>query len=166
MALRTPTLDAEDLKIQHGTAKQSLADPLAMLDVPGIGDREAKPISRQSLAAVIEPRVEELFKFVVDALEHSGFTHMVPSGVVLTGGAASMPGIVELAEEIFNKPARIGIPDYNGHLKDVLRNPKYSASIGLLREGRAQIVQGQEASKSKPLGGVVKRIRDWFTGNF
>lgn len=166
MALRTPTIDAEDLKIQHGIAKQSLADPQAMLDVPGIGDRESKPISRQSLAAVIEPRVEELFRFVVDALEHSGFTNKVPSGVVLTGGAVSMPGIVELAEEIFNKPARIGIPEYSGHLKDVLRNPKYSASIGLLREGRAQIVRGQEASKSKPLGGVSKRIKDWFTGNF
>jgi cell division protein FtsA len=166
MALRTPTLDAEDLKISHGIAKQSLADPLAMLDVPGIGDREAKPISRQSLAAVIEPRVEELFKFVVEGLEHSGYTHLVPSGVVLTGGTVSMPGIVELAEEVFNKPARLGYPEYNGHLKDVLRSPKFSAAIGLLREGRAQIVQGQEENKSKPLGGVLNRIREWFTGNF
>jgi len=166
MALRTPTVDAEDLKIQHGIAKQSLADLQGMLDVPGIGEREAKPISKQSLAAVIEPRVEELFRFVIEGLEHSGYTHLVPSGVVLTGGAANMPGMVELAEEVFNKPARIGIPDYSGHLKEVLRNPKYSASIGLLREGRAQIVQGQEASKAKPLGGIAKRIRDWFTGNF
>ena len=166
MALRTPTVDAEDLKIQHGIAKQSLADSQGMIDVPGIGEREAKPISKQSLAAVIEPRVEELFKFVIDGLEHSGYTHLVPSGVVLTGGAATMPGMVELAEEIFNKPARIGMPDYNGHLKEVLKNPKYSASIGLLREGRAQIVQGQEANKSKPLGGIAKRFSDWFAGNF
>jgi cell division protein FtsA len=166
MALRTPTLDAEDLKMEHGIAKQSIADPQAMLDVPGIGDREAKPISRQSLSAVIEPRVEELFKFVVEALEHSGYTHLVPSGVVLTGGSVTMPGIVELAEEVFNKPARLGIPDYNGHLKDVLRQPKFSTAIGLLREGRAQIMQGQEENKGKPLGGVFKGIREWFTGNF
>jgi cell division protein FtsA len=166
MALRTPTADAEDLKTTNGIAKQSLADPQAMLDVPGIGDREAKPISRQSLAAVIEPRVEELFRFVVEALEHSGYTHLVPSGVVLTGGTVIMPGIVELAEEVFNKHVRIGNPDYNGHLKDVLRNPKFSAAIGLLREGRAQIIQGQVESKSKPLGTVVNRLREWFTGNF
>ena len=166
MALRTPTMDAEDLKIQHGIAKQSLADPQSMLEVPGIGDRESKPISRQSLAAVIEPRVEELFKFVMDALEHSGYMHLVPAGVVLTGGCASMPGIEDLAEEVFNKPCRIGVPDYSGHLKDVIRHPKYSASIGLLREGRMQMIQGQEANKSIPLGGIAKRIREWFTGNF
>lgn len=166
MALRTPTIDAEDLKIQHGIAKQSLADPLAMIDVPGIGERESRPISKQSLAAVIEPRVEELFKFVVDALEGSGFSQMVPSGVVLTGGTNLMPGIVELAEDIFKKPARVGIPEYNGHLKEVLRNPKYATSIGLLREGRAQMVRGQEANQAGPLGGVVKRMREWFMGNF
>jgi cell division protein FtsA len=166
MALRTPTVDAEDLKILHGIAKQSLADPEAMLEVPGIGDRQAKPISRQSLAAVIEPRVEELFKFVVEALEHSGYIHLIPSGVVLTGGSVSMPGMVELAEDVFNKPARIGIPEYSGHLKDVLRYPKFSAVIGLLREGRAQIVQGQEESKTKPLHELVKKMREWFAGNF
>jgi len=166
MALRTPTLDAEDLKIQFGITKQSLVDPQIMLDVPGIGERESRPISRQSLAAVIEPRVEELLKFVVDSLEHSGYAQMVPSGVVLTGGTVSMPGMVELAEEVFQKHARIGLPEYNGHLKEVLRNPKYATTIGLIREGRSQILRGQEVNQSRPLGSVMQRVREWFMGNF
>ena len=166
MALRTPTLDAEDLKIQFGITKQSLVDPQIMLDVPGIGERESRPISRQSLAAVIEPRVEELLKFVVDSLEHSGYAQMVPSGVVLTGGTVSMPGMVELAEEVFQKHARIGLPEYNGHLKEVLRNPKYATAIGLIREGRSQILKGQEVNQSRPLGSVMQRVREWFMGNF
>jgi cell division protein FtsA len=166
MALRTPTLDAEDLKIQFGITKQSLVDPQIMLDVPGIGERESRPISRQSLAAVIEPRVEELLKFVVDSLEHSGYAQMVPSGVVLTGGTVSMPGMVELAEEVFQKHARIGLPEYNGHLKEVLRNPKYTTAIGLIREGRSQILKGQEVNQSRPLGSVMQRVREWFMGNF
>ncbi|MCX7253246.1 MAG: cell division protein FtsA [Burkholderiales bacterium] len=166
MALRTPTLDAEDLKIQFGITKQSLVDPQIMLDVPGIGERESRPISRQSLAAVIEPRVEELLKFVVDSLEHSGYAQMVPSGVVLTGGTVSMPGMVELAEEVFQKHARIGLPEYNGHLKEVLRNPKYATAIGLIREGRSQILRGQEVNQSRPLGSVMQRVREWFMGNF
>ena len=166
MALRTPTLDAEDLKIQFGITKQSLVDPQIMLDVPGIGERESRPISRQSLAAVIEPRVEELLKFVVDSLEHSGYAQMVPSGVVLTGGTVSMPGMIELAEEVFQKHARIGLPEYNGHLKEVLRNPKYATTIGLIREGRSQILRGQEVNQSRPLGSVMQRVREWFMGNF
>jgi cell division protein FtsA len=166
MALRTPTLDAEDLKIQFGITKQSLVDPQIMLDVPGIGERESRPISRQSLAAVIEPRVEELLKFVVDSLEHSGYAQMVPSGVVLTGGTVSMPGMIELAEEVFQKHARIGLPEYNGHLKEVLRNPKYATAIGLIREGRSQILRGQEVNQSRPLGSVMQRVREWFMGNF
>ncbi|SMC58801.1 cell division protein FtsA [Polynucleobacter kasalickyi] len=166
MALRTPTMDAEDLKISHGIAKQALANPAAMIDVPGIGEREYRPISKQSLAAVIEPRMEELFKFVVESLEHSGFSQMTPSGVVLTGGTVMMPGVIELAEEIFNKPARIGYPEYNGQFKEVLRNPKYATGIGLLREGRTQIVLGQQELEARPLRGAFQRAKEWFLGNF
>ena len=166
MALRTPTIDAEDLKIQHGIAKQSLADAQSMIDVPGIGERETRPMSRQSLAAVIEPRVEELFRFVLDAVKRSGHEHLVASGVVLTGGTALMPGFVELAEDVFLKPARIGIPEYDGHLKEVLRNPKFASSIGLLIEGRAQMLRGRSASESTPWQGLIQKAREWFLGNF
>ena len=166
MALRTPTVDAEDLKIQYGIAKQSLADPQAMIDVPGIGERETRPMSKQSLAAVIEPRVEELFTFVFDAVKRSGYEHLVSSGVVLTGGTALMPGVVELAEEVFLKPARIGVPDYEGHLREVLRNPKFSTSIGLLREGRSQMLRGRSTSTSSTWQSLAQRMREWFMGNF
>ena len=166
MALRTPTIDAEDLKIQYGIAKQSLADPQAMIDVPGIGERETRPMSKQSLAAVIEPRVEELFTFVFDAVKRSGYEHLISSGVVLTGGTALMPGVVELAEEVFLKPARIGVPEYEGHLREVLRNPKFSTCIGLLREGRSDMVRGRNTSTSSTWQSLAQRMREWFMGNF
>ena len=142
MALRTPTVDAEDLKIRFGIAKQAMADPAEMIEVPGVGDREARSISRQALSAVIEPRVEELLSLVRQVIMDSGMEHMVSSGVVLTGGTALMPGVVELAEEVFGKPARVGIPEYRGHLHEVLRSPRYSTGIGLLMEGRAQLLRG------------------------
>lgn len=166
MALRTPTIDAEDLKIQYGIAKQSLADPQAMIDVPGIGERETRAMSKQSLAAVIEPRVEELFTFVFDAVKRSGYEHLISSGVVLTGGTALMPGVVELAEEVFLKPARVGVPEYDGHLREVLRNPKFSTALGLLREGRAQMLRGRSTSTSSTWQSLAQRMREWFMGNF
>jgi cell division protein FtsA len=166
MALRTPTVDAEDLKIQYGIAKQSLADAQSVIDVPGIGERDSRTMSRESLAAVIEPRVEELFTFVLDAVKRSGYEHMVSSGIVLTGGTALMPGMVELAEEVFLKPARIGVPEYSGHLREILRNPKFATSIGLLREGRSQMMRQGTASPSTSWQGLLQRMREWFMGNF
>ena len=94
MALRTPTIDAEDLKIAHGIARQEMADPTTMIDVPGVGDREPRPMSKQALAAVIEPRVEELFTLVRGVVRDSGYEDMVSSGIVLTGGTSLMPGMV------------------------------------------------------------------------
>jgi cell division protein FtsA len=147
-------------------AKQALADSMSMVDVPGIGEREYRPISKQSLAAVIEPRMEELFKFVNESIEHAGLSQLTPSGIVLTGGTVLMPGVIELAEEIFNKPVRLGYPEYNGHLKEVLKNPKYATCIGLLREGRTQIVLGQQELKKSPIRGFYQKIKEWFLGNF
>ena len=166
MALRTPTVDAEDLKIRFGIAKQAMADPAEMIEVPGVGDREARSISRQALSAVIEPRVEELLSLVRQVIMDSGMEHMVSSGVVLTGGTALMPGVVELAEEVFGKPARVGIPEYRGHLHEVLRSPRYSTGIGLLMEGRAQLLRGQRVAQSGTFQGIVARMREWFMGNF
>jgi cell division protein FtsA len=166
MALRTPTVEAEDLKIHHGVAKQDMADPNAMIDVPGVGDREPRPMSKQALAAVIEPRVEELFTLVRNIIRESGYEDMVSSGIVLTGGTAMMPGMVELAEQVFLKPARIGAPEYRGHLHEVLRSPRYSTGLGLLMEGQAQMVRGRRATQGGSLQGVVTRMKEWFTGNF
>jgi len=166
MALRTPTIDAEDLKIAHGIARQEMADPTAMIDVPGVGDREPRPMSKQALAAVIEPRVEELFTLVRGVVRDSGYEDMVSSGIVLTGGTALMPGMVELAEQVFLRPARIGAPEYRGHLHEVLRSPRYATSIGLLMEGQAQLLRGRRVSQSGALQGVISRMKEWFAGNF
>ena len=166
MALRTPTIEAEDLKIHHGVARQELADATAMIDVPGVGDREPRPMFKQALAAVIEPRVEELFTLVRNIVRESGYEDMVSSGIVLTGGTAMMPGMEELAEHVFLKPARIGSPEYRGHLHEVLRSPRYSTGLGLLMEGQAQLMRGRRSLQSGSFQGVVSRMKEWFTGNF
>jgi cell division protein FtsA len=166
MALRTPTIEAEDLKIHHGVAKQELADATAMIDVPGVGDREPRPMSKQALAAVIEPRVEELFTLVRNIVRESGYEDMVSSGIVLTGGTTMMPGMVELAEQVFLKHARIGSPEYRGHLHEVLRSPRYSTGLGLLMEGQAQLMRGRRSLQGGNFQGVVSRMKEWFTGNF
>ena len=167
-ALRTPTLDAEEIKIQHGIAKQSMADPEARIDVPGIGDRGPRTLSRQALAAVIEPRVEELFALVHQVVRESGYEDLLSSGVVITGGSATMPGMVELAEDIFLKPVRVGVPDYQGALADVVRSPRFSTVMGLLQEGRSQRLRGRKVAQQG--GGGVKdvltRMKEWFVGNF
>jgi cell division protein FtsA len=166
MALRTPTIDAEDLKIHFGIARQSMVNPNETIEVPGVGDREARAMSRQALAAVIEPRVEELLSLVRQVVRESGMEDLVSSGVVLTGGTALMPGVVELAEEVFAKPARVGFPEYRGHLSEILRSPRYSTGLGLLMEGRVQLVRGRRMSQSGTVQNVVARMREWFMGNF
>src|SRR5664279_1141086 len=110
MALRTPTKDAEDIKVESGYAKQLLADPEHQVEVPGLGDRGPRMLSKQVLAGVIEPRVEEIFSLVQQVMRESGFEEMLSSGIVLTGGSCVMPGMVELGEDIFLKPVRRGIP--------------------------------------------------------
>ncbi len=143
-----------------------MANPDEMIEVPGVGDREARSISRQSLAAVIEPRVEELLSLVRQVVRESGMEDLAASGVVLTGGTALMPGVVELAEQVFAKPARMGVPEYKGHLSEILKSPRYSTGLGLLMEGRAQLVRGRRVAQSSTWQNVLARMREWFTGNF
>src|SRR6201988_913957 len=167
MALRTPTPDAEDIKVDYGIAKQALADPDEMIEVPGLGERGPRTLSRQALAAVVEPRVEELFSLVQQVVRESGYEELLSSGVVLTGGASMMPGMVELGEDIFLKPVRIGAPEYAGGRADRVRKPRYSAAMGLLVEGRAQRMHGRKvAVQSGSMGQVFIRMKDWFLGNF
>ncbi|MCS6765450.1 MAG: cell division protein FtsA [Candidatus Protistobacter heckmanni] len=167
MALRTPTPDAEDIKIRYGIAKQVLADPEEMIEVAGVGDRPPRTLSRQALAAVIEPRVEELFSLVHQVVRESGYEELLSSGIVLTGGTAMMPGMAELAEDIFLKPARIGVPEYRGNLHEVVRSPRYATVIGLLQEGRSQRMRGRKvAVQSGSAKQIVQRMKDWFLGSF
>ena len=167
MALRTPTADAEDIKLSYGMAKQVLANPDDMIEVPGIGERGPRSLSRQALAAVIEPRVEELFALVQQVVRESGYEELLSSGVVLTGGTALMEGMVELGEDIFLKPARIGVPDYQGSLSDVVRSPRFATVMGLLEEARVQRQRGRRVAQQR--GGirdVMQRMKEWFTSSF
>lgn len=167
MALRTPTPDAEEIKIRSGIAKQALADPNAKIDVPGLGDRAPRTLSRQALSAVIEPRVEELFSLVQQVVRESGYEELLSSGIVITGGTSLLPGMVELAEDIFLKPVRIGMPDYSGGLADVVRSPRYSTAVGLLEEARIQRLRGRKvAEQSGSFRETIRRMKEWFLGNF
>lgn len=166
MALRTPTAEAEVIKVRHGVALRQLADPNEMIEVPGIGDRGPRVMSRQTLAEVIEPRVEELFSLVQQVLRESGFEELLSSGVVLTGGSAVMRGMVELGEEIFHMPVRVGVPRYAGGLADVVRSPRYATAMGLLMEGVQQVRLGQLSRQNGSMRAVLARMREWFQRNF
>ncbi len=167
MALRTPTADAEDIKLRHGLAKQVLANPSDKIEVPGIGDRGPRSLSRQALAAVIEPRVEELFSMVQQTIRESGYEEALSSGIVITGGSSLLPGMAELAEDIFLKPVRVGAPDYNGGLADVVRTPRFATAMGLLEEARQIRAKGRKvAEQSGSFKDTMRRMKEWFLGNF
>ena len=167
MALRTPTKDAEEIKLEHGVAKQLLADPAGQLEVPGLGDRAPRMLSSQALAGVVEPRVEEIFTLVQQVIRDSGYEELLSSGVVLTGGSAVMPGMVELGEDIFLKPVRKGVPTYGGALADMVANPRSATVMGLLEEARLARTRGQRvAAKAGSVKNWVGRAKDWILGNF
>lgn len=161
--LRTPTPDAEDIKLRYGIAKQVLASPDDMVEVPGLGDRGPRLVNRQALGAVIEPRVEELFGLVQQVVRDSGYEDLLASGIVLTGGSSLLPGIVELAEDVFLKPVRVAVPDYDGGLADVMRSPRFSTVMGLLGEARLQRLRGRKvAQQNGSFKRVLARMKEWF----
>jgi len=166
MALRTPTKDAEDIKIKYGCALRQLADD-APIEVPGVGERGARMLSRQTLAEVIEPRVEELYSLVQTELRRSGFEDLLSSGIVITGGSSAMHGMVELGEEIFHMPVRLGLPRYVGGLSDVVKTPRFSTGVGLLLYGLERH-QRHEATRvhSGSFNDVLERMKSWFQNNF
>jgi cell division protein FtsA len=167
MALRTPLPDAEEIKLRWGVAKEVLADPNEKIEIPGLGDRPPRMLSRHSLAAVIEPRVEELFTLAQKTIRDSGYEEMLSSGIVLTGGTSVLPGMTELAEDVFLKPVRIGWPHYEGSLADVIRNPRFATAVGLLIEAHSQRLRGRKiASQRGSFGQTLKRMKEWIVGNF
>jgi cell division protein FtsA len=167
MALRTPTKDAEEIKLSHGCAKQMLADPSRQIDVPGLGDRGMRILGQQALSGVIEPRVEEIFELVQQVIRDSGYDEVLSSGVVITGGSSVMSGMLELGEDIFLKPVRRGIPKQMMPSADSLAPPQTSTVIGLLEEARLARVRGHKvAQKVGSMQSVLGRIKDWFVGNF
>ena len=167
MALRTPTKDAEEIKVEYGVAKQLLADATEQVEVPGLGDRPPRMLSRQALAGVIEPRVEEIFSLVHQVIRESGCEELLSSGIVLTGGTAVMPGMVELGEDIFLKPVRKGLPTYSGPLFDMVANPRSATVMGLLEEARVAHSRGHKAAaQAGSMQTFFGKAKDWFMGNF
>lgn len=167
MALRTPTKDAEEIKVESGHAKQLLVDPEVQVEVPGLGDRGPRMLSRQALAGVIEPRIEEIFSLVNQVMRESGYEEVLSSGIVLTGGSCIMPGMVELGEDIFLKPVRRGIPKYSSALADMVAQPRAATVMGLLEEARLARMRGYKvAQKAGSMKTAFGSVKDWFVGNF
>ena len=164
VSMRTPTQYAEDIKIRYACALSQLANPDETIEVPSVGDRPARRLARQTLAEIVEPRYAELYNLIREELARSGFEEVIAAGVVLTGGSARMEGAIELAEEIFHVPVRLGLPQQVRGLADVVRNPIHSTAVGLLlyaRENAASAPRGTVLSS-----GALGRMRRWFHGNF
>ncbi len=167
VAMRTPTQHAEDIKIKYACALRQLANPDDTIDVPSAGDRESRQLSRQTLAEIVEPRYEELLSLVLAELERSGFRDLVAAGIVLTGGSSRMEGVVDLAEEIFHMPVRLGTAQNVTGLVDVVRNPIYATGVGLLLFGfQNQMLEQHASSGESVVAGAFDRVRNWFQGSF
>lgn len=166
MALRTPTQHAEEIKIRYACALAQLAGAEETIKVPSVGDRPPRDLSRQSLAEVVEPRYDELFTLILAEIRRSGFEELIPAGVLLTGGTSKMEGAVELAEEIFHMPVRLGAPQYAKGLNDIIRNPIYATAVGLLIYGARDDESSGMPGSGQLAGGLMTRVRDWFGRHF
>ncbi len=165
VALRTPTQYAENIKVEYACALRQLTNLEDTIEVPSVGDREPRRLSRQTLAEVVEPRYEELFTLIQSELRRSGFEDIIAAGIVLTGGSSKMEGLIELAEEVFHMPVRLGVPQNVSGLADVVRNPIYATGVGLLHYGK---MQQQNESHDVVVGtnfnNVWSRMKRWFKG--
>jgi cell division protein FtsA len=167
VSMRTPTQYAEDIKLRHACALSQLANPDESIEVPSVGERPARRLARQTLAEVVEPRYEELYSLVRDELRRSGFDESIAAGIVMTGGSARMEGAIDLAEEIFHMPVRLGLPQQIKGLGEVLQNPVYSTAVGLLLYARENTAA---PLRIDGIGGGVRgawqRVRGWVRGNY
>lgn len=168
MAFRTPTQFAEEIKMKYACALAQLARAEETIKVPSVGERAARDLSRQALAEVVEPRYDELFTLVQAEIKRSGYEQVLAGGIVLTGGTAKMEGAVELAEEIFHMPVRLGTPNSSGGLQDIIRNPIYSTGVGLLHYGMKQQFSPLPGTSVKKTGEInmFEKMKKWFQNNF
>lgn len=180
MTFATPTQFAEEIKVKYACALAQLAHEEEVINVPTVGDRTPRQLSRQALAEVIEPRYEEIFTMVQSELRRSGYEDMIPAGIVLTGGTAKMEGAVELAEEVFHVPVRLAVPQGISGLTDQVSNPIYSTGVGLLLHALQQAelpsdMRLMPTKNYKPKAKRVKvsanepalaRVMGWIKNNF
>jgi cell division protein FtsA len=165
--MRTPTTHAEELKVRYACALAQLAHAEETIQVPSVGERPPRRLARQNLAEAVQPRYEEIFEMVQADLRRSGREELVRAGIVLTGGAARMEGALDLAEELFHMPVRLGVPQHMGGLADVVSNPIHATGVGLLLHGsrheRLRLAPGGPATA---IGGMWERVSGWVRGNF
>ena len=167
VALRTPTQHAEEIKIKYACALRQLASAEETIEVPSVGERPPRRLARQTLAEVVEPRYEELFTLIQAELRRSGFEDLCAAGIVLTGGSSKMEGVIDLAEEIFHMPVRIGVPNAINGLVDIVQNAIYSTGVGLLLFGHQnRAMREAEARMGGGFNSVWRRMKSWFQGNF
>lgn len=166
IALHVPSRNAEDLKLKYGCALQDLTDPNQMLDVPHVGERPARRISKYALAEVIEARYEELFNLIAEELRRTGALDKLSAGIVLTGGASQIEGAEELAERVFKMPVRLGTPQNIMNAGALLDDPSYATSIGLLLYGIKQRSDYREMNNTGNLKGLWKKMKNWVQVNF
>jgi cell division protein FtsA len=169
VGLRTPTTEAEKLKKKAGCALTSLVKGDDTVEVPSVGGRDARVISRHVMAEIIEPRAEEIFALARREIQRSGFEEMIASGVVISGGSVILDGMPELAEQVFDLPVRRGAPREIGGLVDIISSPIYTTGTGLVLYGMRHQDEGRFGKTSSDdhiFGGVFKRMKDWFQDIF
>lgn len=163
VGLRTPANEAEKIKQKYGCALSSMVDGNETIEVPSVGGRKPRILSRQILAEIIEPRVEEMFSLVRQEIIKSGYEDMLASGVVLTGGATLLNGMPELAEQVFDYPVRRGSPKGIGGLVDVVRSPVYSTGVGLVLYGSQGVNETRFRVRDDGVYQKVKnRMKHWI----
>jgi cell division protein FtsA len=165
VALRTPTVHAEEIKIKYACALEQMVSSDETIQVPSVGNREPRRLERQTLAQVVEARYRELFNHVHKQLRQSGFESMIPAGLVLTGGGSKMEGVVELAEEILHMPVRLGTPQGVTGLSEVVSNQIHATGVGLLLYG-SRADGSRRAHMGRGGDGLWERIKNWFQGEF
>ncbi|MCK9172581.1 cell division protein FtsA [Desulfuromonas thiophila] len=167
LGLRTPNAEAERIKQQYGCCLTNLVGKDETIEVPSVGGREPRILSRQLLAEILEPRVEEIFTLVNREIIRSGYEDLIASGVVITGGSSILPGMPELAEQIFNLPVRRGLPQGVGGLIDVVRSPVYATGVGLVIYGsQHQKVEHFAVGQEGVFNRVMRRMKEWFSEFF
>ncbi len=166
VALRAPPKHADEIKIKHGCALPELLDGEEMIDVSEVGDRPNRRMSKHVLTEVIRARMEELFRLILREVRRGGFDTMPAGGVVLTGGSSQLRGAVELAEEIFEVPVRLGLPTEVHGLSDVAGNPGHATGVGLLRFGSQSLPQAPGKYGDSGFAQVLARMKSWFQGKF
>jgi cell division protein FtsA len=166
VGLRTPMADAEDLKKRYGCALTALVPAEETVDVPSVGGRKPRQLSRQVLSEIIQPRVEEIFTLVARDLTRAGFSEAATAGVVVTGGTSILQGVPELAESVFDQPVRRGVPGDVGGLADIIKSPIYATAVGLALHGARRQTVGPAWSEAVPghgLGHFGRRLWGWLS---